>query len=737
MKSIKKTLLVTFIATLILSVDVYAANSYSEDFDDGNADDWIASNGSWSVSNTGESSYYYEQTDSSAEFFSYGGETFWADYSFEVKIKRVDTTGWGSCDLIGRRNGADFYLIQIGPSNVQIWNVTAANSWVSLAKANTTNALDTWYTYKLEMVGDVITVYKDNVELMAVTDPNPILSGQIGFRTFKAHCRFDDVLVTNLGAPWPSGQASGPYPPGEETDVPRDAVLSWMPGEYASTLNGHMVYFSDVFDDVSNGVGGIAQSANSFTPSQLLEFGTTYYWRVDEVNGPPDYTVHQGDIWSFTAEPVAYPVDGLNIIATASDSFSPDTGPENTVNGSGLDADGLHSDQQTDMWMTGLSGPQPSWIQYEFDKVYKLHEMWVWNYNQNIEPLVGFGLKDVTIEYSSDGVGWTELAGVPEFTQALGMPGYAHDTTIDFGGAPAKYVRVTANDNWGMLTQYGLSEVRFFYIPVRAREPKPDSGAMDVDMDVTLNFRAGREATEHDLYISTDEQAVIDGTASVTTMTETGHGPLQLDLGQTYYWKVNEVNVAETPATWEGDIWSFSTPGFIVVDDFEDYNDYEPDRIFDAWIDGWEIPTNGSTVGYPDPIFSFGEHFVETGIVHGGNQSMPLFYDNTAGATYSEAELTLSPSQDWTKYNIHTLSLSFYGDPNNVAGQMYVKVNGAEVLYDGDPDNITQATWQPWNIELSSLGVNLTNITRLAIGFRDAGSGLVFIDDIRLYADNQ
>ncbi|MHC4631095.1 MAG: hypothetical protein ACYS9C_07460, partial [Planctomycetota bacterium] len=99
-----------------------------------------------------------------------------------------------------------------------------------------------------------------------------------------------------------------------------------------------------------------------------------------------------------------------------------------------------------------------------------------------------------------------------------------------------------ANSNWkGLLPQYGLSEVRFLHIPLRAREPSPDSGATDVVVDVTLGFRAGREAAEHNVYLSTDEQAVADTTAPVTTVTETSYGPLFLDLAQTYYWKILEL----------------------------------------------------------------------------------------------------------------------------------------------------------------------------------------------------
>jgi hypothetical protein len=62
---------------------------------------------------------------------------------------------------------------------------------------------------------------------------------------------------------------------------------------------------------------------------------------------------------------------------------------------------------------------------------------------------------------------------------------YAHNTTIDFGGVGAKYVKLTANSNWeGLLNLYGLSEVRFLYIPVGAKNPSPASGATGVDLDV-------------------------------------------------------------------------------------------------------------------------------------------------------------------------------------------------------------------------------------------------------------
>ncbi|MFQ6035968.1 MAG: LamG-like jellyroll fold domain-containing protein [Sedimentisphaerales bacterium] len=541
-------------------------------------------------------------------------------------------------------------------------------------------------------------------------------------------------------------KATNPSPADGAIDVPRDVTLSWTPGDYADK---HDVYFGTNFNDVNdasrtNPLGVLVsqnQVPNSYSPAEILQWQQTYYWRIDEVNAPPDFTIFKGAVWSFTTEPFAYPIASTSIAATASSQFNTDTGPEKTIDGSGLDADDLHSTEEAALWISSMTGPQPSWIQYEFDRVYKLHEMQVWNYNASIELILGFGIKDATIEHSVDGVTWTTLATV-EFARAPGAPGYAANTTVDFTGVVAKYVKITANSNWGgVLPQYGLSEVRFLYVPVVAREPDPASGATDMAVDnVTLSWRAGRQAASHNVYLSSDEQAVIDETVSAASIpagsSYANYNTGPLDLGQAYYWKVNEVNEAETPTTWQGDVWNFSTQEYLVVDDFEDYNDFEPDRIFDTWIDGWNVPTNGSQVGSDVPPFA------EQAIVHDGKQSMPLHYDNST-ASYSEATVNvanLPVGQDWTKHGIKTLSLWFYGDPSNAPEQMYVKLNGSKVAYDGDAANITRVGWQPWNIELSAfggLGVNLSNITELGIGFERSGavggSGVVYFDDVRLY----
>jgi len=525
--------------------------------------------------------------------------------------------------------------------------------------------------------------------------------------------------------------AADPSPADEATDVFRDVLLGWRPGQMAEA---HDVYLSTRFEDVDaasrTDPRGIlisqGQTETTCDPGRLA-FNTTYYWRVDEVNAAPDNTIFKGKVWSFTTEPVAYPVDGQSITVTGSASEL-NQGPVNTINNSGL-ADDLHSENLTAMWLTASNATGPVWIQYEFDRVLRLYEVWVWNHNGLLEPMLGLGAKEVKIEYSTDGTDFETLGTTYEFARAPGKAGYACNTIVDLEGIAAKYVRFTILSNWGnVLKQYGLSEVRFYSVPVLAREPSPASAKTAVDVTSSLSWRAGREAATHTLYLSTDQQAVIDGTAPATIVASSVYTPA-LNLASTYYWRVDEVNEVETPSIWQGDLWSFSTREFVVVDDFESYtDDMDAEKaIFQTWIDGYEIAANGSQVGYGTSPFA------ERKIVHGGRQSMPFEYNNTT-ATYSEAKRTFDSPQDWTKHGIKTLTVWFYGDSANVAQQMYVKINNTKIPYDGEAANLTVAQWQMWQIDLT--GLNVGSVRTLSIGFDRingiGGAGKILIDDIRL-----
>ncbi len=532
--------------------------------------------------------------------------------------------------------------------------------------------------------------------------------------------------IRNVMSGLASSKAVSPIPADETTDVPRDTNLSWTATDTAAT---HNVYFGTNWEDVNaagtNAPLGIlvseGQAETTYTPDNVLAFGQTYFWRIDEVNAAPDYTVFKGNVWSFTVEPFVYPLG--NVIATSNATSSAGEGPENTVNGSGLNANDEHSIASSDMWL-GTPGADPVHIQYEFDSVYKLHEMLVWNYNVSFELMLGFGLKDVTIEYSENGTDWTVLGDV-QLAQAPAAAGYSPGTIVAFDGAVAQYVKITVNSGYSALGQFGLSEVRFLYFPVQPRTPQPADGETGISVASELSWRPGRGAASHDVYLSNDEAAVAEGTAPVDTVGEASYSPAGLDLDTTYYWKVNEVNDAATVTTWEGPVWSFTTQPFLVAEDFESYND-EDNVIYEAWIDGW-VNETGSTVGY------LSAPFAETSIVNSGGQAMPLFYDN-AGVTVAEATLALDPPQNWTVGGIKSLSLYFHGAQDNT-GQLYLKINGTKVAYSGDAADIDKLQWQPWNVDLSGIGADLSSVTELTLGIEGAGAtGVLIVDDIRLYS---
>ena len=115
--------------------------------------------------------------------------------------------------------------------------------------------------------------------------------------------RIDEVNTdgTTVGTVWsfttadrlqPPGQATNPSPADDDTEVNLRATLAWSAGALAKS---HDVYFgTDSTPDAGEFQGN--QPGTTFDPGPL-DAATTYYWRVDEVNG--DGTT-DGVVWSFT-----------------------------------------------------------------------------------------------------------------------------------------------------------------------------------------------------------------------------------------------------------------------------------------------------------------------------------------------------------------------------------------------------------------------------------------------------
>ncbi|MCF7975130.1 MAG: discoidin domain-containing protein [Phycisphaerae bacterium] len=540
--------------------------------------------------------------------------------------------------------------------------------------------------------------------------------------------------------------ATSPSPAMDAEDVWQDGtVLKWVS---SATAKAHDVYFGTSMEDVndasrSNGLGVLLsqnQDANALAIGHL-ELGQSYYWRVDEVNLPE---IHKGSVWSFTAEQVSNPISGDVITATSSSvsTNDPDVmSAARTIDGSGLTGD-AHSNADVDMWLSKNIDFTP-WLQYEFDKPYELDKMMVWNANQAVEPSIGWGAKEVVVETSLDGVDWTVVDGITQFTQAAGSPGYVADDVFALNGLVARHVKISLTSNWGGLpVGVGLSEVRFYAIPTYAREPKPASGAMDVLPNAVASWRPGRGAIEHTVAVSQDSgavtggQAVADNTMSLESF--------DLQLGETYYWNVTE---STDTSVWSGDIWNLTIADTLIVDDFESYSNLSPDRPFQTWLDGYgysadeyfpvEYPGNGTGAGIGHDIWNISSPYYNGAIMEivntptGTGQSMPFYYNNV-GAAASQTDRTFAVPQDWTLGGAKTLSIALAGRADN-GGTLYVKINNTKVTYEGD---ITLGLWQTWTLDLATVNTNLQSVTKLQIGVDGSGaSGMILIDDIKLSAD--
>ncbi|MFZ2147682.1 MAG: PA14 domain-containing protein [Sedimentisphaerales bacterium] len=538
-----------------------------------------------------------------------------------------------------------------------------------------------------------------------------------------------DGTTIHKGIVWsfwiPPKKAYDPDPADGTPFIDPNASLSWTAG-FGTKL--HHLYFSNNFDDVNSGIAGLPQGTTSYTP-RPLEYNKVYYWRVDEFDGINTY---KGDVWSFKTAKAGGGMRGdyyrgmnfVNLVMTRIDpridfNWGDPGSPDASVGDDNFSA----------RW----SGE----VEAAFTETYTFYT----NSDDGVRLWVdGQQLVDNWTDHSA-----TENSGTIDL-----LAGNVYSLSMEYyensGGAVAELRWSSPSTSKQLIPQAALSP------PVRAGSPNPPNSAADVKMMPILKWRPGDYAASHDVYFGTDEEAVKNANTSspeykgTKNLGSQSYEPEKLTWYTTYYWRIDEVNNVNPASPWTGNVWSFTTGDFLVVDDFEDYDigNYE---IWWAWKDGVGYASHptlppyagngtGSMVG--DETTS---SYTEETIVHGGRQAMPFFYDNNMQGKlkYSEVELTLDTMRDWMEEGVTELVLWFHGDGANAPEQMYVKLNGSKVVYDGDAADITRPQWKQWSIDLASFGVNLQNVTKFSIGFGNdtnptpGGSGMVLFDDIRLY----
>jgi len=285
-----------------------------------------------------------------------------------------------------------------------------------------------------------------------------------------------------------------------------------------------------------------------------------------------------------------------------------------------------------------------------------------------------------------------------------------------------------------------------FSTPGAVGSPNPFNGAENVNQITTLTWLAAENAGSHQVYFGTDEDAVRNATTTspeykgVKNLEDEKYDPGRLEMGTTYYWRIDAVDGQNIE---KGIVWEFTTADYLVVDDWEAYNDIDPpdpasNTIFAHWADGYMVDENGALIGNDVPPYAAQD------VVHGGRQSMPYLYD--IDGKYAEASLTLESTRDWTASGVNTLTIWFHGNIVNDPAPIYVgaaNTTGTPAVVPHDDAAATQIHgWTRWDIPLQAFedkGINLTDVDSIILGIGDktnppGGTGKMYFDDIGLHA---
>ena len=520
------------------------------------------------------------------------------------------------------------------------------------------------------------------------------------------------------------GDAWLPMPYDGAVDILRDVSLSWQPGDYVQATNGHKVYFADNFTDVNSRAALVStQTDTTYDAGQLetLELAKTYYWAIDEVNGA---TTWPGPVWSFTMDRgVAKnpdPLDGAEYVNSLGVTLS---------------------------WAPGLDANDVNGHEVYFGT------SWGDVNDANTATAVIYrGPDDVLGPDGNDRYSYVIPGGDLPF--ALGEPYYWR---ID---------EVNGTNTW-------KGDVWSFEVEGKAKVVYPADGAGNIPaLNLLLRWEAGTGAAGHDVYFGTSQADVENATTAsdpnlfrgTQALSDVNYPVEDLEAGEPHFWRIDEVNtISGTLVT--GDVWSFTTGVYLLVDSFEPYRYVDTGDLTAVWTDPLANVKNDAQLKL---FFAF----ADSNKVYAGEQSMEFAYRCFQAAqgkyigSWAAADMPTEVGTDWTVAGVKALVVNFYGDEENAydhnsgyeyditEDQMYVELedNGANTGLVKLPSmsGVKTESWQTWNISLidpNFSSVDMNNVTKVYIGFGGdkagqgkAGAGqksgsfdTVWFDDIRLY----
>jgi hypothetical protein len=506
----------------------------------------------------------------------------------------------------------------------------------------------------------------------------------------------DDVRIYDHGLSEPEilGTMEGGMPPYAWGPEPKDGALHadtwvtlrWKAGPFAVS---HDVYLGDDSDIVDGATRDSAEfrgnQGGTFLVAGFPGFpypdglvpGTTYYWRIDEVNDADPNSPWKGPIWSFSIPPkTAYfpdPPDGAGSV-----------GPDNV----------------TLTWTAGFGA--------------KLHTVY-------------FGEDHDEVNNATVGV----PSGTPNHSPgALEREKVYYWRVDEFDG-----VATYKGDVWSFTTPgavgnqqpaYGATDVPLNTVLSWTPADSAASHQLYFGTDKEAVRTAGTGSPE-------DKGSQALGAES--------YDPGLLDADTTYYWRVDEVNAQGNTATGPIWVFTTGSFLLVEDFDSYTDNDADGEAIWQTWIDGFGIADNGAQVGYLMPPYaeqsivhggsqSMPLLYVNEAGVTNSEASMTL----TAPRDWTQAsvaELSL-----WFRGGSSNAAEPLYAAVSNSAG-----VPAIVAYDDPDAvASSAWRQWLVSLQAFADQGINLGNVDKIAIGLGSksgmaaaGGSGTLYVDDIRLY----
>jgi len=505
-----------------------------------------------------------------------------------------------------------------------------------------------------------------------------------GFETHKG----DVWSFTTLGA------VSGPNPADGAVDVKPSVVPSWVAGAVAAS---HEVYFGTDADAVKNATtaspeykGPKALGEESYDPGILI-LNTSYFWRIDEVNGVNPDSPWAGNVWSFTTGDF-FAIDDFEDYNTTDKQIW-----EIWIDGLGYGAPGTPNYNPGNGTGSAV-GDETSPSYMEETIVNSGTKSVPVNYDNNKQGFAKYSEVEYTLPDQRD---WT-AEGVTELS--LWFRGYAGSVGSFVEGPLGTYtITGSGADIWDIGPGAGEYHDEFHFVYKRLT----GSGSIIARVDSVENTNGWAKAgvmiretldggSKHAFACITPE----NGIASQGRIDAAGASFNTNEAGFTApYWVKLERSISGLFTA------SFSANGTT-----------------------WQ-PVTGAT---PQNIQMSANVYIGLAVT---SHDAAL----ACQAVFSNVTTTGTVSGQWANQDIGILS--------NDAEPLYVAVSNstgapAIVVHD-DPAASQIDTWTEWVIPLSAFadkGIVLTNVDSIALGLGTqgnmtvaGGSGKMFFDDIRLY----